>query len=162
MLLLPPSSNLFKSCICFNNDAFKVSNCIWFFPTNGVIKFAIILLWIFTGGFQYPRIRHYGLCWRWPRWGWGPRTRDDEADYHYHHPGRQCPDAPGGIFSNSIKLMLERQKITLYQQDMLFGRQKSTLYQHAAREAKTHTLPAGYAGTEGKNYTLLAPCSSRP
>ena len=80
--------------------------------------------------------------------------------------------APGGIFSNSIKLMLERQKftlyqqemllqwekITLYQQDMLLGRQKSTLYQHAAREAKTHILPAGYAGTEGKNYTLLAPC----
>ena len=65
---------------------------------------------------------------------------------------------PGRIFSNSIKLMLERQKFTLYQQDMLLGRQKSTLYQHAAREAKTHILPAGYAGTEGKNYTLLAPC----
>ena len=67
----------------------------------------------------------------------------------------------GGIFSNSIKLMLERQKFTLYQQDMLLGRQKSTLDQHAAREAKTHTLLAGYAGTEGKNYTLLAPCCSR-
>ena len=82
---------------------------------------------------------------------------------------------PGRIFSNSIKLMLERQKftlyqhemllqrakITLYQQDMLLGRQKSTLDQHAAREAKTHTLPAGYAGREGKSYTLLAPCCSR-
>ena len=75
---------------------------------------------------------------------------------------------PGRIFSNSIKLMVEGQKFTLYQQemllqrakitlnqqDMLLGRQKSTLYQHAAREAKTHTLPAGYAGREGKNYTL--------
>ena len=73
---------------------------------------------------------------------------------HHQSEGQQG----GGIFSNSIKLMLERQKFTLYQQDMLLGRQKSTLDQHAAREAKTHTLPAGYAGTEGKNYTLLAPC----
>ena len=48
---------------------------------------------------------------------------------------------PGRVFSNSIKLMLERQKFTLYQhetllekakitpnqQDMLLGRKKSTL-----------------------------------
>ena len=64
-------------------------------------------------------------------------------------PSVDCPvvviDCPGRIFSNSIKLMLERQKfalcqqemllqwkkITLYQQDMLQGRQKPTLYQHA-------------------------------
>ena len=50
--------------------------------------------------------------------------------------------------------MVERQKFTLYQQDMLLGRQKSTFYQHAAREAKTHALLAGYAGREGKNYTI--------
>ena len=57
--------------------------------------------------------------------------------------------------------MVERQKFTLYQQEMLLGRQKSTIYQHAAREAKTHTSPAGYAGREGQNYTLLAQGCSR-
>ena len=51
------------------------------------------------------------------------------------------PPLPGRVFSKSIKLMLERQKFTLYQhetllekakitpnqQDMLLGRNKSTL-----------------------------------
>ena len=46
---------------------------------------------------------------------------------HHQSEGQQG----GGIFSNSIKLMLERQKFALYQQDMLQGRQKPTLYQHA-------------------------------
>ena len=35
---------------------------------------------------------------------------------------------PGSIFSNSIKLMLERHKSTLYQQDMLLEREKITPY----------------------------------
>ena len=43
---------------------------------------------------------------------------------------------PGGVFSNSIKLMLERQKFTLYQQEMLLQRAKITLYQHAVRKSK--------------------------
>ena len=43
---------------------------------------------------------------------------------------------PGGIFSKSIKLMLERQKFTLYQQEMLLQRAKITLYQHAVRKSK--------------------------
>ena len=38
---------------------------------------------------------------------------------------------PGGIFSYSIKLMLEGQKSSFYQQDMLSERAKSTLYQQA-------------------------------
>ena len=69
---------------------------------------------------------------------------------------------PGSVFSNSIKLMLERQKFTLYQQEMLLEKAKVTLYQHAVRESKNHTLPAGYAPLEGyaareaKIYTLPA------
>ena len=35
----------------------------------------------------------------------------------------------GSIFSNSIKLMLEKQKFTLYQKEMLLKRAKITLYQ---------------------------------
>ena len=68
----------------------------------------------------------------------------------------------GGVFSNSIKLLQERQKITLYQQEMLLEKAKVTLYQHAVRESKNHTLPAGYAPLEGyaareaKIYTLPA------
>ena len=42
---------------------------------------------------------------------------------------RPAPPRPGRIFSNSIKLMLERQKFTLYQQEMLLKRAKITLYQ---------------------------------
>ena len=34
-----------------------------------------------------------------------------------------------GIFSNTIKLMLERQKYTIYQQEMLLESVKMTLYQ---------------------------------
>ena len=36
---------------------------------------------------------------------------------------------PGGVFSNTIKLMLERQKSSLYQQEMLLGSAKITVYQ---------------------------------
>ena len=37
--------------------------------------------------------------------------------------------APGGIFSNTIKLMLEGQKSALYQQDLLLDSAKITFYQ---------------------------------
>ena len=57
---------------------------------------------------------------------------------------------PGSVFSDTIKLMLERQKSTLYQQEMLLESAKFTLYQqgyaplaeYAAKEAKICTLPA--------------------
>ena len=62
----------------------------------------------------------------------------------------------GCVFSNSIKLMLERQKCTLYQQEMLLQRANITLYQHAVRKSKNHTLQAGYAAREVKIYTQAA------
>ena len=82
---------------------------------------------------------------------WGDNNWEDNTGNTNQKVG-----GAGRIFSNSIKLMLERQKftpyqqemllqrakITLYQQDMLLERQKSTLYQHAAREAKIYILPA--------------------
>ena len=75
---------------------------------------------------------------------------------HSTHLVTHLPDNPGGVFSNSIKLMLERQKCTLYQQEMLLQRANITLYQHAVRKSKNHTLQAGYAAREAKIYTLAA------
>ena len=40
-----------------------------------------------------------------------------------------CSPRPGSVFSDTIKLMQERQKSTLYQQDMLLEKAKMTLYQ---------------------------------
>ena len=63
---------------------------------------------------------------------------------HHQSEGQQG----GGIFSNSIKLMLERQKFALYQQEMLLQWKKITLYQQDMLEQRA-------------KITLLAPCCSR-
>ena len=49
--------------------------------------------------------------------------------------------------ANTIKLMLERQKFALYQQEMLLESAKICTLPagDAARECKNHSLPAGYA-----------------
>ena len=68
-------------------------------------------------------------------------------------PAQSPRPGPGRIFSNTIKLMLERQKSTLYQQEMLLESAIITLYQqgyailaeYAARDAKICTLTAGSA-----------------
>ena len=77
-----------------------------------------------------------------------PQVEDDDKE--------EKIGAAGCVFSNSIKLMLERQKCTLYQQEMLLHRANITLYQHAVRKSKNHTLQAGYAAREVKIYTQTA------